>query len=121
MWKPSGYIIGNRMVTNKTRQHDAVFRAIADPTRREILTILRGGQETVGHIAENFRMSRPAISKHLRLLHSAGLVVTRKRGTARICSLNAKPLRLVDDWIRDYETIWNESLQSLKKYIEEKQ
>jgi DNA-binding transcriptional ArsR family regulator len=107
------------MVTQKRRQHDAVFRAISDPTRREILGILRGGRRTVGEIASNFRMSRPAISKHLRLLHAAGLVATRKQGTASLCSLDASPLRAVEDWLHDYETFWSESIQSLKKYMEE--
>lgn len=112
-------VIGNRMVTHKTKRHEAVFRAISDPTRREILRILRGGRHTVGEIASNFLMSRPAISKHLRLLHAAGLVVTRKQGTASLCSLDAKPLRAVDNWLHDYETFWSESIQSLKKYMEE--
>ena len=107
------------MVTNR-RQRDSIFRAISDPTRREILHILRGGQQTVGGIAGHFRLSRPAISKHLRLLHCAGLVVTRKQGTTNICSLDAKPLRVVNDWLQDYETFWRESLQGLKKYMEEK-
>jgi DNA-binding transcriptional ArsR family regulator len=66
------------------KQRDAVFRAIADPTRREILSLLRGRRQTVGEIAGSFRMSRPAISKHLRLLRSAGLVVTRRHGAARL-------------------------------------
>jgi DNA-binding transcriptional ArsR family regulator len=114
-------LIGNRMVSNPRKRHDAIFRAISDPTRREILGILRRGPETVGGIARNFRMSRPAISKHLRLLHSAGLVSTHQQGTANLCSLNAKPLRAVNDWLRDYATFWNESLQSLKKYMEEQQ
>jgi DNA-binding transcriptional ArsR family regulator len=107
------------MATHKSRQREAVFRAISDPTRREILGILRRGRRTVGEIASNFRMSRPAISKHLRLLHAAGLVATRKQGTASVCSLDARPLRAVDDWLRDYATFWSESLQSLKKYMEE--
>ena len=102
------------------KQRDAVFRAIADPTRREILSILRGRQQTVGEIAGNFRMSRPAVSKHLRLLRSAGLVVTRQEGTSRHCGLNAKPLRAINDWLQDYERFWSESLQSLKSYMEEK-
>lgn len=103
------------------KQRDAVFRAIADPTRREILSLLRGGRQTVGEIAGNFPMSRPAISKHLRLLRSAGLVVTRQEGTARLCSLNAKPLRAINDWLRDYETFWSETMQNLKSYVEENQ
>jgi len=98
-----------------------VFRAIADPTRREILNLLRGGRQTVGELAANFQTSRPAISKHLRLLRSAGLVVTERQGTAGICSLNAKPLRAVNDWLREYEAFWSTSLRNLKRYIEEDQ
>jgi DNA-binding transcriptional ArsR family regulator len=106
------------MVTVESRSDNPVFRAIADPTRREILRLLRGGPHTVGEIASNFRTSRPAISKHLRLLRSARLVVTRRRGTSQICGLNAKPLRSVNAWLQDYETFWGESLRSLKSYIE---
>jgi DNA-binding transcriptional ArsR family regulator len=108
------------MVTQRRRQHDAVFRAIADPTRREILRVLRGGRRSVGEIAENFGTSRPAISKHLRLLRGVGLVSVHQEGTARICTLNAKPLRAVDDWLRDYAAFWDENLRSLKTFAEEK-
>jgi DNA-binding transcriptional ArsR family regulator len=96
-----------------------VFRAIADPTRREILRLLRGGRRSVGDLASNFHQSRPAISKHLRLLRSAGLVVTHERGTTRLCELNARPLRAVDHWLRDYEALWSESLRHLKRYVED--
>ncbi len=107
------------MATLKRKPNEAVFRAIADPTRREILGMLRRGRYSVGDIAGNFRTSRPAISKHLRVLRAAGLVATEKAGTARICRLNAAPLRAVDDWLRDYQELWCESLRSLKKYVEE--
>jgi DNA-binding transcriptional ArsR family regulator len=107
------------MAFARRKQHVAVFRAIADPTRREILGLLRGGRQTVGAIAGNFRMSRPAISKHIRLLRSAGLVVSRRHGTASICELNAKPLRAVNEWLRDYEAFWDENLRNLKQYVEE--
>jgi DNA-binding transcriptional ArsR family regulator len=106
------------MVTIKRKQAEAVFKAIADPTRREILRLLRAEPLTVGGIAGNFRTSRPAISKHLRLLRSAGLITTRRSGTTRICELNAKPLRAVQDWIRDYEKFWDGNLRNLKKYVE---
>ena len=109
------------MVTVRRNRQEAVFRAIADPTRREILSLLRGGGHTVGALAANFRTSRPAISKHLRLLRSAGLVVTHKQGTTRICDLNAKPLRAVNDWLRDYEAFWSTTLRNLKQYVEEEQ
>jgi DNA-binding transcriptional ArsR family regulator len=107
------------MVTLKRKQNEAVFRAIADPTRRRILGLLRGRKHTVGEIAGHFRMSRPAVSRHLRLLRSVGLVVTRSEGTARICELNAAPLRAVGDWLLDYQALWNENLRSLKRYVED--
>ncbi len=107
------------MVTIQRTQRDVVFRALAHPTRRQILHLLRGGRYTVGAIAGNFRTSRPAISKHLRVLRSAGLVVTHQEGAARMCGLNAKPLRAINDWLRDYETFWGVTMRSLKKYVEE--
>jgi len=106
------------MVTANNRQRDVVFRAIADPTRREILRLLRNGEYTVGELASNFPTSRPAISKHLRVLRSAGLIVTRENGTTRLCGLNARPLRAVDDWLRDYDAFWRDSLRSLKRHVE---
>lgn len=107
------------MVTINHRRREAVFRAIADPTRREILGLLRGRACTVNEIAKNFRASRPAISRHLRVLRSVGLVVAKREGTARICRLNAAPLRVVQSWLRDYQQLWRESLQGLKRYVEE--
>ena len=106
------------MVTAAPARHDIIFRAIADPTRREILRLLRTEERSVGDLASNFSQSRPAISKHLRLLRSAGLVVTRERGTTRMCALNARPLRAVDRWLHDYEALWSESLRQLKRYVE---
>src|SRR5262249_6532987 len=107
------------MVTLSHKRHEAVFRAIADPTRREILGMLRASPCSVGEIAANFRTSRPAISKHLRMLRAVGLVATTQRGTARICALNAEPLRAVSDWISAYEAYWGKTLQSLKRYVED--
>ena len=99
--------------------HEAIFRAIADPTRREILGMLRDRPCSVGELAANFRTSRPAISKHLRMLRAVGLVATTQRGTARICALNAEPLRAVSDWVSDYEAYWSNTLQSLKRHVED--
>jgi DNA-binding transcriptional ArsR family regulator len=107
------------MVIIKRSRDDAVFRAIADPTRREILRLLRNGRLTVGEIAANFRTSRPAISKHLRFLRAAGLVISHKDGAASICGLNPKPLKRVNNWLQDYRVLWGESLRNLKHYIEE--
>jgi DNA-binding transcriptional ArsR family regulator len=101
-------------------QVNIVFRALADPTRRRILDLLRQRQRTVNEIAGNFRTSRPAISKHLRLLRSAGLVVDEKHGTVTVCSLNAAPLEPVDRWVSNYQEFWRSSVRSLKAYVEEK-
>jgi len=81
------------MVTARNRPENAVFRAIADPTRRRILGLLRGGGRTVGEIAANFRSSRPAISKHLRLLRAAGLVTTRNHGAGLPRVLGGEPAK----------------------------
>lgn len=107
------------MVTISSSQDQLVFRAIADPTRRQILGLLRQRPRTVGEIAGNFRTSRPAISKHLRLLKRAGLVSARQRGTASVCHLNARPLRAVNDWLGDYRSHWRSTLRELKRYVEE--
>lgn len=108
------------MVTRQGRSdHDAVFKALADPTRRRILGLLRGGRRTVGELAGNFQTSRPAISKHLRVLLAAGLVVARRRGTARLCELNAQPLRTVDAWLQNYRSFWRATLHDLKRFVEE--
>jgi DNA-binding transcriptional ArsR family regulator len=107
------------MVTLRPKQREAVFRAIADPTRRRILGLLRGRAHTVNEIAGHFRTSRPAISKHLRLLRSVGLVESRREGTARICRFNAAPLQVVDTWLQDYQQFWRDSLRNLKRYVED--
>jgi DNA-binding transcriptional ArsR family regulator len=98
---------------------DKVFKALSDPTRREILTLLRERRRSVGEIASNFRVSRPAISRHLRLLRGAGLVVDRPQGTARVCELNAAPLRQVESWLDAYKTFWTVSLERLKSNLED--
>src|SRR5260221_5932864 len=106
------------MFTQKRAQSAAVFRAIANPTRREILGLLRRGPHTVGAIAANFRTSRPAISKHLRLLRSVGLVATRQDGTARACELNARPLRAMREWLRDTCAFCDAGPHSVQRYRE---
>ncbi|MGD0051433.1 MAG: metalloregulator ArsR/SmtB family transcription factor [Vulcanimicrobiaceae bacterium] len=106
------------MVSARHPGPDPVFRALADPTRREILAILRERRRSVGEIASNFRVSRPAISKHLRLLREAGLVSV---GSLRLYQLNPKPLRQIDTWLEDYKAFWDRSLERLKAYAEEKE
>lgn len=109
------------MVTEPKPQDQVVYRAIADPTRRRILSLLRQRPHTVGELAGNFQSSRPAISKHLRLLRAAGLVTAQQRGTASVCRLNARPLRAVNEWLQDYQVFWKGTLRDLKKFLEEEQ
>lgn len=97
---------------------EAAFQALADPTRRAVLDLLRRGSQPAGQIASAFPISRPAISKHLRLLRRAHLVTERREGRNRVYQLNAEPLRAVDSWIEQYRAFWASSLNSLKNFVE---
>jgi DNA-binding transcriptional ArsR family regulator len=97
-----------------------VFRAIADPTRRAILNRLRRGPAPVNALASEFSQSRPAISKHLRILHEAKVVSEQRSGRERIYRLEPDALRPVDSWILDYRSMWQTNLNSLKAYLEQK-
>ena len=96
----------------------AVFGALADPTRRAVLDLLRRGSLPAGRIAEAFPVSRPAVSKHLRLLRRARLVEESRHGRNRVYRLNPGPLRVVDTWLDDYRSFWQASLANLKSYVE---
>lgn len=106
------------MVTN-SRRLDLTFGALADPTRRAILARLAGGEATVGELARPFAVSRPAISKHLRILERAGLVQRARDGRISRCELDAKPMRQVAEWVEHYRRFWERQLDSLKRYVEE--
>ena len=106
------------MVTNG-RKLDLTFGALADPIRRAILTHLAKGEATVGELARPFDVSRPAISKHLRVLERAGLVQRTRDGRISRCELDAKPMRDAADWIERYRQFWEEQLDSLARYLEE--
>lgn len=96
-----------------------VFAAIADPTRREILTLLRERDLTAGEVAARFpRISRPAVSKHLRVLLAARLCRVRRAGRSRHYALDGMELRHVDAWIEGYRDIWGGKLESLRRFVE---
>jgi DNA-binding transcriptional ArsR family regulator len=97
---------------------DAVFRALADPTRRAVLDLLRHGQEPAGEIARAFPVSRPAISRHLRLLRRACLVREHRIGRHRFYRLDPEPLRSIDHWLEHYRLFWTTKLASLKSFLE---
>ena len=97
---------------------EATFQALADPTRRAVLDLLRQGSQPAGQIASAFPVSRPAISKHLRLLRRAHLVREHREGRHRVYQLNPEPLRAVDSWIEQYRRFWSASLANLKSFVE---
>ena len=97
---------------------EATFQALADPTRRAVLDLLRRGSQPAGQIAGAFPVSRPAISKHLRLLRRAHLVREHREGRLRVYQLNPEPLRAVDSWLNQYRNFWSMSLTSLKEFVE---
>jgi DNA-binding transcriptional ArsR family regulator len=101
-----------------TYSPEATFSALADPTRRAVLDLLRRGCQPAGQIAQAFPVSRPAISKHLRLLRRAHLVTEHREGRHRFYQLNPEPLRAVDSWLEQYRTFWNTSLANLKAFVE---
>ena len=101
-----------------TRGQEITFQALADPTRRAVLDLLRLGSQPAGQIASAFPVSRPAISKHLRLLRRAHLVREHREGRHRVYQLNPEPLRAVDSWIEQYRVFWATSLNNLKAFVE---
>jgi len=103
---------------HRARADADVFRAIADPTRRAILDRLRGGPAAVNLLASEFEQSRPAISKHLRVLRQARLVIEQKTGRERMYRLEPAPLRDVMGWIERYRAFWQTSLDNLKRHLE---
>ena len=105
----------NRSVTYSA---EAVFEAIADPTRRALLDLLRRGSQQAGEIAGAFSVSRPAISRHLRRLRRAQLVSEHREGRNRVYQLNPEPLRAVDSWLDRYRAFWSMNLTNLKSFVE---
>ena len=94
-----------------------VFQAISDPTRRSILGLLAAQKLTLNGVAENFYISRPAISKHIKILNECGLVVTRQQGRERYCEARLNKLNEVSEWVEYYRRIWTERLDALESYL----
>lgn len=98
-------------------QLDAVFGALADPTRRAILAQLTEGDLTVGQLAAPFAVTQPAISRHLKVLEEAGLISRTRRATARLSHLEAEPLRDATAWLARYQAYWDESHERLEALL----
>src|SRR3954471_7233755 len=95
------------------------FNAIAEPQRRDILVLLRGGERPVTDLARDLGMTQPQASKHLRVLREVGLVRVRESGKQRLYAVDAAGLRPVSEWVGGFERFWNESFDRLDEYVQE--
>jgi DNA-binding transcriptional ArsR family regulator len=91
--------------------------ALADPVRRELVALLAHGEVAAGELADRFPVSRPAVSRHLRVLREAGLVTARADGKRRLYALDPRPLRELDDWLEPYRDLWERRLDALDTEI----
>ena len=108
----------HHMVKRPRHSVDAIFAALADPTRRRIIAHLARADATVSELAQPLGASLPAISKHLHILEHAGLLRHEKVGRTRVCRLTPRPLRKADRWLASYRVFWEQRLDSLAKYLE---
>jgi DNA-binding transcriptional ArsR family regulator len=95
------------------------YAALAEPSRRQILDLLREGERSVNDLVSRLKLSQPGVSKHLRVLREAGLVEVRPEGRRRWYALRAQPLAEVDDWLEPYRQYWSERLDALERHLEE--
>ncbi|RYE17385.1 MAG: transcriptional regulator [Sphingobacteriales bacterium] len=94
-----------------------VFQAIADPTRREIITMLSQQQMNLNTVADNFDISRPAISKHIKILTECGLLIINQQGRERYCQANLNALKEVQDWTEQFSRFWDNKLSALGSFL----
>jgi len=107
------------MVTYMTNTRRDVFQAISDPNRRAILGLLAKQRLTLNGVAENFRISRPAVSRHIRILKECGLVVMTRQGRERYCDVRFDRLNEVADWVEQYRQIWEARFDRLDQVLEQ--
>ncbi|MER3390855.1 MAG: metalloregulator ArsR/SmtB family transcription factor [Microcella sp.] len=98
---------------------DAVFAALADPTRRATLTALRAGERTVSELSAEHPLALPSFMKHVQVLEAAGLITTRKDGRVRRCALTERGLAPAEEWMREHTAHWTASLDRLAEHLEE--
>jgi DNA-binding transcriptional ArsR family regulator len=110
----------NHMVNSRTASLDETFFALSDPTRREMVARLATGDMTVSELAQPFDISPPAISKHLRVLERAGLLRCDRVGRVRRCRLEAPALREAADWVDEYRRFWDDRLDRLAAYLDDR-
>lgn len=94
-----------------------VFQAIADPTRREIINLISRESLNLNSVTENFNISRPAISKHIKILTECGLIIIKQQGRERYCEANLESLAQVSQWIEQYRVFWTSKLDALENFL----
>jgi DNA-binding transcriptional ArsR family regulator len=94
-----------------------VFQAIADPTRRQIINLVANNVINLNAITENFDISRPAISQHIKILNECGIIEIEKKGRERYCKIQPNNLKVASDWIQQYKGLWEQKLDSFEKYL----
>lgn len=94
-----------------------VFQAIADPTRRQIISLIARNEMNLNAIVDNFDISRPSISQHVKILNECGIIVIEKRGRERYCKIQPANLRVVADWVEPFRELWEGKLDSFEKYL----
>lgn len=110
-------MVKQRAASESPLNLDAVFSALSDPIRRGIVERLGRGEASVGELAEPYAVSAPAISRHLRVLESAGLVERRKQGRVHRCRVRPKAVELVSRWVEDQRLFWNRQFDQLDRYL----
>lgn len=101
-------------------QNPDIFQAIADSSRRQMLMLLSKERRTINALAENFKISRPAVSKHLKVLHDAGMINILDQGRERYCELNPQGFAELRQWLEYYEQFWHEKLGNLESLLHSK-
>ncbi len=122
MYIPFAYISACLYIrtVNRIPQQNTLFRALSDPTRREMLLLLSSADRTVNELASPFEMSQPAVSQHLKVLRDAGLVTVEQRGRERWYHIDPAPLKEIYDWLTHFERFWTAKLDSLGTYLNRK-
>jgi len=96
----------------------STFEVLAEPRRRQILDLLRGGEQPVGELVERLALSQPTVSKHLKVLRGAGLVEVRRDAQRRLYRLRLEPLAEIDAWLAPYRALWTASLDALERHLD---
>lgn len=106
-----------QMLTYSMETRRDVFQAIADPTRRQIINLIAHRSMNLNAIADNFDVSRPAISNHIRILNECGIIFIEKIGRERYCKIQPTNLKEIADWVEPFRTLWEQKLDSFEKYL----